>query len=124
MANNNKIKGDHYEKAVLALLEASGIEGARKRVGGVNDTGDVAILAFNIECKSWEKPAYSIFMNQLMEQIRKSKKRGILFVRRRGRPINESYILMPYKQVVEYIKFVQREALRQKNVRHVEDKSS
>lgn len=90
MTNANKAKGDTFERATLAYLQAHGFPWAeRTRAGYARDWGDIHVDPIGrsviAQCKNHARHAFPEWLTQLRSQIADAGARiGFLVVKRRG----------------------------------------
>jgi Holliday junction resolvase len=102
MTSANKAKGSQFERDVAKYLRANGFPEADRRYGaGVRyDKGDlVGVPGFVIECKNQAKINLAEFVAEaIAEAANAGVEFGVAVVKRRQRPVSESYVVMTLEQ--------------------------
>lgn len=101
-----KRKGSQYETDVVRRVRELGLPAERLRLAGANDEGDVAVtdvgVVYIFECKAEQKMDLSGYVREAqVEAGNYAKARGldpdtvygVAVVKRRNRPIGESYVI-------------------------------
>jgi Holliday junction resolvase len=108
MVNRNKIKGSAFERDVADYLVANGFPEADRRygAGAQFDKGDIiGVPKFALECKNQAKIMLSEFLAEaLIEAKHANKKYGAAVIKRRGKGVADSYVVMSLSQFVELLK--------------------
>jgi Holliday junction resolvase len=107
----NRRKGSQYELDVLAYVRSLGLPAERLRLSGRFDEGDLVIqdedLTYICELKNEQKLNLAGWVTEaIVERANYAKKRDInpddvmplVVVKRRGRPIADSYVVVPLKE--------------------------
>ena|SRR5712664_726669 len=93
MSHPNKIKGSRFESDAGHYLGV-------KRIGAIygnQDQGDLEDPLFVMECKNENRIDLAGYMDQLMAEYERaaSKPFAVAIVKRRHRPIDDAYAVMP-----------------------------
>lgn len=108
MVNKNKIKGSAFERDVADYLAANGFPEADRRYGaGHNlDKGDIiGVPGFALECKNQTQIKLAEFLAEaLIEAVHAKKKYGAAVIKRRGKGVAESYVVMSLAQFTELLR--------------------
>jgi len=108
VVNKNKIKGSAFERDVADYLAANGFPEADRRYGaGHNlDKGDIiGVPGFALECKNQTQIKLAEFLAEaLIEAVHAKKKYGAAVIKRRGKGVAESYVVMSLAQFTELLR--------------------
>ena len=107
MANPNGRKGSAFETAVVNYLVENGFPYCERRVKrGAKDAGDIAgIPSFMGECKNEKQINLAGYMDEVAEQKANAHAVvGAAIIKRRGKNVEESYVVMPLKDYVELLR--------------------
>lgn len=105
--STQRAKGTRFESEVVAFLQANGFPHAERRVGhGINDKGDVTgIPGWVLEVKNTKRIDWGEFM---AEAKREAANAGVrlfaLVVKKRLRPVHESYAVVELHTLVELMR--------------------
>lgn len=107
MTSANKAKGSSFERAVADYLIANGFPEADRRYGAGSqfDKGDiVGVPKFVLECKNQAKINLAGFIEEaLVEAKNANKPYGAAVIKRRGKNVKDSYVVMTLEQWVDWI---------------------
>jgi Holliday junction resolvase len=108
MTSANKAKGSDFERKVADYLAANGFPDADRRYGaGHNlDKGDIiGVPNMVLECKNQARIDLAGFLAEaLVEAKNANKKYGAAVIKRRGKNVAESYVVMSLSQFVELLR--------------------
>jgi hypothetical protein len=107
MTNPSKKKGTKYESELVAYLryhlERPDIE--RRALSGTQDRGDIAGLeSWTIEAKNHNAQNFAGWLDETQrEQRNAGTEYGLLVVRRRMKPVGQSFAVMTLDQLIDII---------------------
>lgn len=97
MTHPSKIKGSAYERDVVKAFRALGFDAERAYgAGRPDDVGDIEIagVPVAIECKNTQRIDLAGHVDEARVEARNAGvELGVVIVKRRGRPANESYMV-------------------------------
>ena len=97
MTNPSRARGTAWEGKVVDFLQSRGHrEVYRMAPGGIHDAGDVGGLPdWAIEARDRAKISLAENCDDAVARAREKKCRyGIAFIKRRGRPVTDAYVVM------------------------------
>ena len=98
MTNASRARGTAWEVKVVDFLQSRGHrEVYRMAPGGIHDAGDVGGLPdWAIEARDRAKISLAENCDDAVARAREKRCRyGIAFIKRRGRPVTDAYVVMP-----------------------------
>jgi Holliday junction resolvase len=105
--NASKRKGTAFESLVVGYLSDNGFDYAERRaLAGTLDRGDIAgIPGVMIECKAEKAIDLAGYMDEVeVETANAEAQIGVAVVKRRNRPVDQAYVVMPLRQFVRLIR--------------------
>lgn len=102
----SKRKGTAFETEVVRYLQARGFENVGRQIlTGNQDLGDIAgIPGWAVECKNVNSATWAAWMDETeLERRNAGADYGLLVVRRRMKPIEKAYAVLPLNQAVTLI---------------------
>jgi hypothetical protein len=108
--NRSKRLGTSFETDCVTFLKANGYPDAERRaLEGQNDRGDIAGTPYVFECKNLKSIDLATGLTELSREITNAGVRwGFLLTKRRNRSTRDAYVTMPFSQLVELLKEVER----------------
>ena len=108
MTTPQKAKGSQFERDTAAYLAAHGFPRAERRYGAGNtqDKGDInGVPEVTIECKNVARIDLAGFMAEAeRERLNAKNFYGVVIIKRRRRPIQDSYVVMTLDQWTEMLR--------------------
>ncbi len=109
MTNRNKQKGTRFEVLVRDFLRASGFPDVfRLAQTGIDDEGDLHghdIRDWGVECRDRKQISLAENIEDAKSRAAcKGSKYGVAVIKRRGRPVQDSYVLMDLETWVRVLK--------------------
>ena len=106
MTNKSKVRGTRWESGVVAFLQEHGYPHAERRaLAGAQDKGDVLLPGLMIECKDEQKITLSVYADEVATQTSNCPPGtiGVAWIKRRGKGVDKSYILMDPETFLDLI---------------------
>ena len=108
MPNANKQKGDRWELSLVHLIKEWFPDVARRKAGWAQDMGDLSgIPNLCVECKDTAPSAIGSSMDKALVSWENTKQQYmVMFQKRRGKPVEDGYAVMPISNWLELYKRV------------------
>lgn len=101
MTNPAKAKGTSFETAIVNYLREYGIECHRVVQNGWRDLGDIHAGDWVLEAKNHKSIDLASFVDQAEREAGNADKPWfVAVVKRRGKNVSESYVVMPLREWV------------------------
>lgn len=107
MTGPQKVKGDRFERDLVAFMRANGVPHAERALGAGRraDQGDILGLpGIAIQAKDRAELRFSEWLAQAERQRANARADlGVVVAKRKGRPAGESYVVMTFDQFLRYV---------------------
>ena len=109
MTTPQKAKGSQWERDVAKYFNERGYPDVERRygAGATLDKGDInGVKDTVLECKNHAKISLSEFMEEALIEQKNAKKRfGVSVIKRRGKNVKDSYVVMTLEQWIDLYSF-------------------
>lgn len=108
MTSKNKAKGSQYERDIVKALNDAGFPDVERMYGAgrQDDRGDIrGLRGWTIEAKNHARIDLPTFLAELKAEMANAKTRyGACFIKKRGKGVAESYVVIPYDVLLLLLK--------------------